>query len=833
MKQFYQKTLLFLLFAMVMQTASAYDCIVDGIYYNLNYKDNTATVTSNNYGKYKYKGDIVIPASITYKGQSYDVTEIGVAFSGCVNLNSITIPSSIKSISFKAFNGCSGLKKVIVPDIAAWCAINFVSNPLEYAQHIYSDADTEITALTIPNGVTSIGNSAFRGCIGLTSLTIPYSVTSIGDKAFYKCSSVKTLNLQDGLTTIGETAFGGCTSLTTLSIPSSVEHIKQEAFSGCENLENLSFPDYDSNHSINLYPRSFAGCGMKELHLSKNVEINYLDYGETSGYTPRSGTFERCKKLEYAYANCHSFSNKIFDGCDKLEKIVIGPNADTFMGYLKWCDMPNLKYIEVEAGNQSLYSQDNVLYRRYPTNSYFGHGGDILVGVANAKEGTVVIPDGVIAIREYAFNGCKHITSAIIPQSVYKIERYAFANCGIKSIEIPETVQEIEYSIFLDDTIDVYLYGNPELFNDENPFYGMKTNSRLFAFSGVLNPENKMSKHCEKVPEIIIFDKPSVVINPTSITIKDIKLNNIDDELTGYYFDETGNTSKGGLEPNANNGVTYFMKTGKHGIAEGYYSLKTPSLKLTTEKPKVTSKGEAVVCASTNMDEAETHAGFEWRKIDAPDLVESKQGEAVIYNGTMEGKIKNLDPSTYWKVRAYYRSNSGNMYYGDWVGFDPSDFSYFEPTVHTYGSPTVDGNSVTLTGMVVEGTDEILEQGFEYWKNSTNARELSRAPSDVQRVIADKGQRMTVTLAGLSPSTTYSYQAYVTTAKGTFYGQELSFDIPSDGSAPSAISILQLPPLASSNVYTLQGMIIRSGTTSVSGLPRGVYIVNGRKVFVK
>ena len=93
------------------------------------------------------------------------VTSIGdYAFGYCSRLTSVTIGNSVTSIGNSAFANCFGLKKVIVKDIAAWCGIKFdgsFSNPLLYAEHIYSDEDTEITNLIIPNSVTSIGNYAF------------------------------------------------------------------------------------------------------------------------------------------------------------------------------------------------------------------------------------------------------------------------------------------------------------------------------------------------------------------------------------------------------------------------------------------------------------------------------------------------------------------------------------------------------------------------------------------------------------------------------------------------------------------------------------------------
>jgi len=129
---------------------------------------------------------VSLPNSVTSIGKS--------AFYNCSGLSSITIPSSVKSIGTSAFYNCSGLKKVMVKDIAAWCNIYFDdedSNPLKFAHHIYNYENTEITALTIPNSVTTICKYAFYNCSGLTSIAIPSSVTSIGQGAFSACSSLK------------------------------------------------------------------------------------------------------------------------------------------------------------------------------------------------------------------------------------------------------------------------------------------------------------------------------------------------------------------------------------------------------------------------------------------------------------------------------------------------------------------------------------------------------------------------------------------------------------------------------------------------------------------
>ena len=199
-----KKLLILFLLTLLPLAASADPVEIDGIYYNLNFDEKTADVADN---PNKYAGDIVIPESVEYGDNVYSVTSISDrAFQGCSDLASVTIPNSITSIGVCAFIDCVSL-----------------------------------TSVNIPNGVTSIEHGTFSGCNSLTSLIIPDDVTSIGGYAFSHCSGLTSVTIPNSVTNIGEGAFIICSGLTSVTIGSGVKDIETLAFAGCSSLESVTF----------------------------------------------------------------------------------------------------------------------------------------------------------------------------------------------------------------------------------------------------------------------------------------------------------------------------------------------------------------------------------------------------------------------------------------------------------------------------------------------------------------------------------------------------------------------------------------------------------------
>ena len=172
------------------------------------------------------------------------------AFSGCINLEKVTIGEGVRSIGTDAFSGCINLEKVTIGEgvrsigsgaFANCSRLNNIAIPsgVTYINGYTFSGCTSLSDVIIPESVTGIGAAAFRGCASLSSVTIPKGVTSIESWTFSGCASLSSITIPEGVTDIGYYAFSGCTSIIDITIPSSVISIKMLAFADCTGLTSV------------------------------------------------------------------------------------------------------------------------------------------------------------------------------------------------------------------------------------------------------------------------------------------------------------------------------------------------------------------------------------------------------------------------------------------------------------------------------------------------------------------------------------------------------------------------------------------------------------------
>ena len=212
-------------------------------------------------------GNLTIPSSVSYGGNTYSVTSIGYwAFYGCSGLTSITIPSAVTYIGADAFANCSGIitlnynaKKCYYAGIRVvilnqhfhgafynctnLSIVNFGDSVTSIPQYLF-DRCSAIRSIAIPKPITYIGNAAFLDCGGLS--TVNYYATnctfageSVG-VAFNTCSSLSSVNIGDSVKIIPPNLFGNCIGLSSVYIPNAVEQIGNNAFKGCDHITNIT-----------------------------------------------------------------------------------------------------------------------------------------------------------------------------------------------------------------------------------------------------------------------------------------------------------------------------------------------------------------------------------------------------------------------------------------------------------------------------------------------------------------------------------------------------------------------------------------------------------------
>lgn len=448
---------------------------------------NIQTFTPSTYNSGAFYGcknltRVTFPEGLTAIGQN--------CFRNCAKLESIELPSSVRTLDIYAFYGCKLLTSVVIPE------------GVEAIPRFLFDSCTALTDVTLPSTLKSIGAEAFEAT-GLEEITIPESVTTIESSVFKNCKSLERIQFPDALTAIPANLCNACSALTTINMPSKLETVGNDAFYNCGKLQDVTFPETLKS----LDERSFGGCSaFTRIIIDIPAIANYafwncanvtsIDLGEKVTSIGRNAfiSASNLQTITCRAENAPSLGNSAFGSAgSKVEgaKILYVPAASYDAYETAWTDVTSQGYALQDINDQQL--TDGIYYRASRetdwvptlpatfTALYVRTVGDdaaltasqfntvitkisaqsapvtldlnmakfeateFPTGLAgNAKLGTIKFFENTTSIAAGAFKGCTALTKATVPTGVEIIGESTFEGCtALASLTLPSSVKTV------------------------------------------------------------------------------------------------------------------------------------------------------------------------------------------------------------------------------------------------------------------------------------------------------------------------------------------------------------------------------------------------------
>lgn len=759
------------------------------------------------------------------------------AFHGCSALNKINIPQGIKSLADGVLSN-SGIKTLDIPSSVNYIgerafskcksllSINLPDGLTLLNYGLFEECE-QLSDIQIPSTVTTIKEDAFSDCKALKTITLPASLSTLenepysGSGIFSGCSALKSILVEAGnkyfesdgtalYNKTKDTLICFPRGVTDVVVPQSVKTIGRKAFFGCDSLQNIMFDDGVSD--LVIEERAFEKCkninkfvitsAIKEVKYDafKDAHINQLIITTTRPESFYRTYFLSGCTIETIYApasdlstikNYKSSSLIPLDAIYVASDITIGSRSIAFklvknetpsgLDELPANTYPCVKIgdTEIEADENGRYVHAGLVPERtftYTISAKDSHGNKVGSAYSFTKK-TASLFKSFTLYSGQTYVASSNIRLNVDPEMEQPDEcRFVYGPSYTKSCDLKysDEVQSIKLTGFWPSTTVTLKYqelkGGRVTYSKE--YYIMTEGMGLSAEFGKITPtsytmtgsRNKTSHDAEVVDEGWTLDRETITRHGSTL------------HVTGCEPESYVNAGYAVMVKNGSETKLYYYSPSK--------SMQLPALTLeTVTEAKATSNTVALICATTNIDDEEANTGFEWRRYDAPDLVPSSKANCPVVDGVMTGALRNLSASTYYKFRPFYKAESGKTWYGEWSAFGTADaYVYFDPTVRTYAAVCHDENSATVSGFIIAGSDDIKEQGFEYWKRddayATTKHATATTDDNTHQTVVATGQRMSAVLQNLEPNTTYIVRAYVTTEHGTTYGEEQIFSTP-------------------------------------------------------
>lgn len=759
------------------------------------------------------------------------------AFHGCSALNKINIPQGIKSLADGVLSN-SGIKTLDIPSSVNYIgkrafskcksllSINLPDGLTLLNYGLFEECE-QLSDIQIPSTVTTIKEDAFNGCKALKTITLPASLSTLenepysGSGIFSGCSALKSILVEAGnkyfesdgtalYNKTKDTLICFPRGVTDVVVPQSVKTIGRKAFFGCDSLQNIMFDDGVSD--LVIEERAFEKCkninkfvitsAIKEVKYDafKDAHINQLIITTTRPESFYRTYFLSGCTIETIYApasdlstikNYKSSSLIPLDAIYVASDITIGSRSIAFKLVKNETpsgldELPANTYPCVKIGDTEIEADENGRYVHaglvpeqaftYTISAKDSHGNKVGNAYSFTKK-TASLFKSFTLYSGQTYVASSNIRLNVDPEMEQPDEcRFVYGPSYTKSCDLKysDEVQSIKLTGFWPSTTVTLKYqelkGGRVTYSKE--YYIMTEGMGLSAEFGKITPtsytmtgsRNKTSHDAEVVDEGWTLDRETITQHGSTL------------HVTGCEPESYVNAGYAVMVKNGSETKLYYYSPSK--------SMQLPALTLeTVTEAKATSNTVALICATTNIDDEEANTGFEWRRYDAPDLVPSSKANCPVVDGVMTGALRNLSSSTYYKFRPFYKAESGKTWYGEWSAFGTADaYVYFDPTVRTYAAVCHDENSATVSGFIIAGSDDIKEQGFEYWKRddayATAKHTTATTDDNTHQTVVATGQRMSAVLQNLEPNTTYIVRAYVTTEHGTTYGEEQIFSTP-------------------------------------------------------